>query len=89
MVQLSAGAFSLRALSNRWPQFSGTNPISLGEPCGADATVFSFVSAALCLEYNTESRTHAEAHPNLVSYRARLFDEYFPETAATGWSKAR
>jgi glutathione S-transferase len=51
-------------------------------PCGADATVFSFVAAALCLIADTPVRDAAEQHANLVAYRDRMMKAYFPEYAS-------
>ncbi len=48
------------------------------EPCGADATVFSFVAGALCPVFETPLRDKAKAYPNLVDYRTRLTRQYFP-----------
>jgi glutathione S-transferase len=51
----------------------------MGEkPCGADATVFAFVSGSLCPVFETALCEKAGAYPNLVSYCERLAQEYFP-----------
>ncbi len=47
-------------------------------PCGADATVFSFVAHWLAPAFVTPVRTAAETHPNLVAYRDRMLRHYFP-----------
>jgi glutathione S-transferase len=60
----------------------GDKPYLMGsEPCGADASVLSMVAGVTCPSFDTESRKHVERHPNLLSYRARLFGSYFPELA--------
>jgi glutathione S-transferase len=58
----------------------GGKPYLMGEtPCGADASVFAFVSGALCPLFETELRTKAEAYSNLKDYCARLRQQYFPD----------
>ena len=52
-----------------------------GEPCGADATVFSFVAGAICPLFETPLREKAKAYPNLLDYCSRLGQQYFPATA--------
>lgn len=47
-------------------------------PCGADATVFSFVAHWLAPAFVTPVRTAAEMHQNLVAYRDRMQRRYFP-----------
>ncbi|MEI9900922.1 MAG: glutathione S-transferase family protein [Hyphomicrobium sp.] len=66
--------------------FLGDKPFLMGgAPCGADATVFAFVTAALCRHFRTPIRIAAELQPNLVAYRERLMELYFPgEVAAKG-----
>lgn len=54
-----------------------------GTPCGADATVFSFVAGALCPLFDTETRKQASEHTNLVRYNQRMMDEFYPELAST------
>ena len=49
------------------------------EPCGADATVWSFVAGALCPLFESPIRTAAEGHANLVAYSARGYQRWFPE----------
>jgi glutathione S-transferase len=52
----------------------------MGEkPCGADATVFAFVSGSLCPVFETVLREKAGAYPNLISYCQRLAQHYFPD----------
>ena len=60
----------------------GGKPYLFGDrPCGADATLFSFVAHALVTIF--EGPVHATAaHANLVAYRDRLMALYFPKTAA-------
>ena len=60
----------------------GTKPYLMGStPCGADATVFAFVTGALCTCFETPIRAAAEAHANLVAYRDRFMQQFFPEAA--------
>ncbi|MCI0699322.1 glutathione S-transferase family protein [candidate division KSB1 bacterium] len=48
-----------------------------GQPCGADASVFSFVAQALIPIFVTPTRTAAEKHQNLTGYRDRVLRQYF------------
>ena len=58
----------------------GAKPWLMGaEPCGADATVWSFVAGALCPHFESPIRRSAENHPNLVAYRDRGFARWFPD----------
>ena len=41
------------------------------EPCGADATVFAFVSSGLCPLFEGAVRTRLEQHKNVIAYRDR------------------
>jgi glutathione S-transferase len=57
----------------------GDKPYMMGsEPCGADATVFSFVAGAICPVFETPLRDKAKAYPNLLDYCSRLGQQYFP-----------
>lgn len=57
----------------------GDKPFLMGaNKCGADATVFGFVSSALCPLFETPIRTHAERRQNLVAYCNRLSKEFYP-----------
>jgi glutathione S-transferase len=66
--------------------FIGDKPYLMGAmPCGADAAVFGMVAAAMAPCFKTPIRIAAELQPNLVAYRDRLMDKYFPaETVAQG-----
>ncbi len=58
----------------------GGRPYLFGDgPTGADATVFAFVTGALCPLFKTAARSAAEACPNLVSYRDRLMQRFYPD----------
>ena len=62
--------------------FLGTKPWLMGtEPCGADASVWSSVTGALCPQFATPLRTAAEGRANLVAYRDRGMATWFPEVA--------
>ena len=50
-------------------------------PLGADATVYAFVSGALCPAFETPVRTRAESYPNLRDYSARLTRKFYPGQA--------
>ncbi len=58
----------------------GNKPYLMGDvPCGADATVFSFVAGSLCPVFEAALRTRAESFPNLLIYCERMRKEYFPK----------
>ncbi len=60
--------------------FLGTKPWLMGDRlCGADAAVWSMVAGALCKQFETPIRDEAEKHPNLVAYRDRGMQRWFPE----------
>lgn len=57
----------------------GDKPWLVGsEPCGADASVWSFVSGTLCDHFPGPQRDHALRHANLVAYCDRGFARWFP-----------
>ncbi len=57
----------------------GDKPYLMGEkPCGADATVFSFVAGMLTPVFESEVRAAAERHVNLIAYVKRMSEHYFP-----------
>jgi glutathione S-transferase len=61
----------------------GDKPFLFGpEPCGADATVFGFVSSALCDRFDSPIVAAAQRHANLVAYRDRGLQRWYPELAA-------
>jgi glutathione S-transferase len=73
------GGRSLAALS----VFLGDKPYLMGETvCGADATAFAFAAATLTPFFTGELRKRAESHANLVTYRDRMMEQYFPSFAA-------
>jgi glutathione S-transferase len=58
----------------------GEKPFLMGDrPCGADASVFSFVAALLIPIFVTPTRTAAEKHQNLTRYRDRVLRQYFSQ----------
>lgn len=60
-------------------QILGDNRYFMGErPCGADATVFSFVACGLSPWFESPLQKKLQATPNLVGYRDRMLAEYFP-----------
>ena len=57
----------------------GDNRYLLGErPCGADATLFSFMLGALCPIFESEMRCHIETRPNIMAYVTRMKSEFYP-----------
>ncbi len=62
----------------------GAKPWLTGaEPCGADASVWSFVAGALCPHFESGIRPAAERHANLVAYGNRGFQRWFPDIVPT------
>ncbi len=60
--------------------FLGSKPFLMGsEPCGADASVWSMIASAMCGHFQTPIRDHAETLPNLVAYRDRGLQRWYPE----------
>ena len=59
----------------------GDKPFLMGaKPCGADATVFGFVTALMTPELKSPIVAAALSHRNLVAYRDRVLKGYFAET---------
>ncbi len=62
--------------------FFGDKPYLMGKaPCGADASVFAFVAGCLVSRFTCPIRAAAEQRPNLVAYRDRMMQRYFPDFA--------
>jgi glutathione S-transferase len=60
----------------------GDKPYLTGErPCGTDASVFGIVAGALTPLFDTPVRAAAGRHANLVAYRDRMLERYYPEYA--------
>jgi glutathione S-transferase len=72
------GGASIAALS----QLLGDNTYLMGDdPCGADATAFGMLAAAMTPHFEINLRSLAEDLPNLVRYRDRMMIRYFPKHA--------
>lgn len=57
-------------------------PYLMGDkPCGADASVHATVAGLLCEQFDTPLVRMAANHSNLVDYRDRLMEQYYPEFA--------
>ncbi|KAB2911044.1 MAG: glutathione S-transferase family protein [Hyphomicrobiaceae bacterium] len=57
----------------------GDKPYLMGSaPCGADATIFACVAGLLCPRFDSLLRAAAERHANLVAYRDRGMQHWFP-----------
>lgn len=64
--------------------FLAEKPYLMGKaPCGADAAVLPFMAHALCPLFETAIRTRSEQRPNLVAYRDRLMQQYFPKATTS------
>lgn len=60
----------------------GDKPYLMGNhKCGADATAFAFALGMLCAHFDTPIRAHAEQYTNLVSYKERMLQEFYPHFA--------
>jgi glutathione S-transferase len=60
----------------------GDQAFLMGErPCGADATVFAFVAAVTSPLFDSPVRAEAERHANLVAYRDRMMQHWYPQFA--------
>jgi glutathione S-transferase len=60
--------------------FLADKPFLMGtEPCGADASVWSMIASVLCRHFDTPIRDHAESLSNLVTYRDRGLQRWYPE----------
>jgi len=60
-------------------QILGDNAYFMGaQPCGADATVFGFLSSMLCAQFDSPVRDKAASVPNLVAYNDRMMREFYP-----------
>ena len=60
----------------------GDKPYLMGDrPCGTDASVFGLVAGALTPLFDTPVRAAAGRYGNLVAYRDRMLERYFPEFA--------
>lgn len=60
-------------------QVLGDNTYLMGaKPCGADATAFAFITAALPEIFASPLREKMAATRNLVAYRDRLAQEFYP-----------
>ncbi len=63
-------------------QVLGDKSFLMGDtPCGADAIVFSTVAGVLCETFESAMLTHAKSKANLVTYRDRCMEHWFPEIA--------
>ena len=61
----------------------GDKPYFFGDsPCGTDASFFAFIAAGLSPLWESPLRDAAEKSPNLVAYRDRVLQAYFPEFLA-------
>lgn len=68
---------------NAVADFLGSKPFLMGEtPCGADATVFSFVAGMLSPVFPGPIQKAALGHANLVAYRDRGMAKWYPNFKA-------
>jgi len=72
------GVRDIKALS----ALIGDKPYLFGDaPCGADATVFAFLAAVMSPLSESAFRDAALESPNLVAYRDRMMERFFPDVA--------
>jgi glutathione S-transferase len=70
------GGRSLAALS----ALLGDKPFLFGDtPSGTDATAFAFAASALTPFFDSGLRKRAEQYANLVAYRDRMMQRYYPQ----------
>jgi glutathione S-transferase len=63
-------------------QILGDNQYFMGpRPCGADATVFAFVTGTLAAHFESPVRDKMATMSNLVAYHDRMMREFYPELA--------
>lgn len=63
-------------------QVLGANPYLMGaQACGADATAFAFISAALPEIFQSPLQKKLAGTKNLVAYHQRMTAEFFPQFA--------
>jgi len=60
-------------------QLGGKTYLFGDTPCGADATAFAFVAGVLTPFFDTPLRKAAEKHANLIAYRDRMMQRYYPD----------
>jgi glutathione S-transferase len=60
----------------------GSNEYLTGsQPCGADATVYAFMSGALCTRFDSKMRPYVAQQSNIVRYCERMRDKFHPNLA--------
>jgi glutathione S-transferase len=60
----------------------GDGPYLMGEePCGADATIYAFLTSAACPIFRSSLRDVIARHANLNAYMERMHKRYVPEKA--------
>lgn len=69
--------------------FLGDKPYFMGgEPRGVDATIFAFVSVAMCPLFDTPIRDAAAGHDNLRRYVSRMAARFYPDLEDVAGCKA-
>ncbi len=77
--RLALGEQTMIALADA---LGGKDYLMGSEPCGADASVWSFVTGAMSPHFGTPLGAIAARHANLVAYRDRGMARWFPELVA-------
>lgn len=72
------GERAVTAVAN---QLSSNEYLTGSHPCGADATVYAFMSGALCTHFDSRIQTFVAQHSNVVSYCKRMRDKFHPNLA--------
>ena len=76
------GLWALSVILADRPYFGGV------QPCGADATIFSFLAGFLCPQFQSVFGDATAQYANLVAYRDRMMTMFYPELANQGALKA-
>lgn len=76
---------SLQAIAD----YLGSKPFFMGaEPTGADATIFAFVTSAMCPVFQSPLQQAAASHDNLRRYAGRMAARFYPELGEIAGCKA-
>ena len=64
-------------------EFLGNKKYFMGDQVtGTDATIWAFITGALCPHFDTPMRRCAESYPNLRAYNERMMKQFFSDLAS-------